>query len=71
MEDKFAEFVSFIGIHSMTMSFEFVTTFLGDHGSVCWHMYSHNTMCFVYNVLDVVFDIFYNVFGIVIYLHLM
>lgn len=32
MEEKFDSFVSFLGIHSMTMSFEFVTSFLGDHG---------------------------------------
>ena len=31
-EEKFTEFVSFLGYHSMTMSFEFVTSFLGDHG---------------------------------------
>lgn len=33
-EGNFNEFVTFIGVHSMTLSFEFVTTFLGDHGSV-------------------------------------
>lgn len=33
MDEKFEEFVTFMGTHSLTFSFEFVTTFLGDHGA--------------------------------------
>ena len=36
MNEKFTEFVDFIGVNSMTMCFEFVTTFLGDHGCGLW-----------------------------------